>query len=111
MNARELLEWQVSRAKVARGIIARKYLKEGRPAEEIAELAEELGVGLVAIGSRGLNAVKRLVVGSVSEGVVILAPCPVLVVRGGEGAWPPSRVVVGDDTSPEAKMADRKSVV
>jgi nucleotide-binding universal stress UspA family protein len=105
MKARELLERQVSRAKVPRGIIARKHLREGRPAEEIAELAEELGVGLVVIGSRGLNAVKRLVVGSVSEGVVILAPCPVLVVRGGEGAWPPSRVVVGDDTSPEAKMA------
>ena len=105
MKARELLERQVSRAKIARGIIARKHLREGRPAEEIAELAEELGVGLVVIGSRGLNAVKRLVVGSVSKGVVSLAPCPVLVVRGGEAAWPPSRVVVGDDTSPEAERA------
>jgi nucleotide-binding universal stress UspA family protein len=105
MKTRELLERQVSRAKVARGLIARKHLREGRPAEEIAELAEELGVGLLLIGSRGLNAVKRLVVGSVSEGVVSLAPCPVLVMRGGEGAWPPSRVVVGDDTSLEAKMA------
>jgi nucleotide-binding universal stress UspA family protein len=105
MKARELLERQVSHAKIARGIIARKHLREGRPAEEIAELAEELGVGLVIIGSRGLNTVKRLVVGSVSEGVVSLAPCPVLVVRGGEAAWPPSRVVVGDDTSPEAKRA------
>jgi nucleotide-binding universal stress UspA family protein len=81
------------------------HLREGRPAEEIAEFAEELGIGLVIIGSRGLNTVKRLVVGSVSEGVVSLVPCPVLVVRGGERAWPPSRVVVGDDTSPEAKMA------
>jgi nucleotide-binding universal stress UspA family protein len=105
MKARELLERQVSRAKIAGGIIARKHLREGRPAEEIAELAEELGVGLAITGSRGLNAVKRLVVGSVSEGVVSLAPCPVLVVRGGESAWPPSRVVVGDDTSPEAKRA------
>jgi nucleotide-binding universal stress UspA family protein len=105
MKARELLERQVSHAKIARGIIARKHLREGRPAEEIAELAEELGVGLVIIGSRGLNTVKRLVVGSVSEGVVSLAPCPVLVVRGGEAAWPPSRTVVGDDTSPEAKRA------
>jgi nucleotide-binding universal stress UspA family protein len=105
MKARELLGRQVSRAKVPRGIIARKHLREGRPAEEITELAEELGVDLVIIGSRGLNAVKRLVVGSVSEGVASLAPCPVLVVRGGEAAWPPSRIVVGDDTSPEAKRA------
>jgi hypothetical protein len=28
-----------------------------------------------------------------------------LVVRGGEAAWPPSRVVVGDDSSEEAKEA------
>ena len=81
------------------------HLREGRPAEEIAKLAEELGVGLVVIGSRGLGPVKRLVTGSVSEGVVHLAPCPTLVVRGGEGNWPPSRVLVGDDDSEEARRA------
>ena len=54
--------------------------------------------------------VKRLVVGSVAEGVVSLAPCPVLVVRGGEAAWPPSRVVVGDDSSEEAKEAGEVAV-
>jgi nucleotide-binding universal stress UspA family protein len=110
MKARELLARQVSRAKVARGLIARKHLREGRPAEEIAALAEELEAGLVVLGSRGLGAVKRLVVGSVSEGVVSLAPCPALVVRGGEGAWPPSRVVVGDDSSEEAKKAGEVAV-
>jgi nucleotide-binding universal stress UspA family protein len=104
-EAGELLEEQTERLRSAGGTVAGAHLREGRPAEEIAELAEELGVGLVIIGSRGLNAVKRLVVGSVSEGVASLAPCPVLVVRGGEAAWPPSRVVVGDDTSPEAKRA------
>jgi len=45
------------------------------------------------------------VVGSVSEGVVSLAPCPVLVMRGGEGAWPPTRVAVGADLSEDAKKA------
>ena len=87
-EAGELLEEQTERLRSAGGTVAGAHLREGRPAEEIAELAEELGVGLVIIGSRGLNAVKRLVVGSVSEGVASLAPCPVLVVRGGEGAWP-----------------------
>jgi nucleotide-binding universal stress UspA family protein len=60
---------------------------------------------MVVVGSRGFGPVKRLVTGSVSEGVVSLAPCPVLVVRGGEGVWPPSTVVVGDDSSKEAKRA------
>jgi hypothetical protein len=59
----------------------------------------------VVVGSRGLGAVKRLVVGSVAEGVVRLAPCPVLVMRGGKGAWPPSRIVVGYDPSEGAKEA------
>ena len=75
------------------------------PADEIAALAEELDTGLVVVGSRGLGTVKRLVVGSVSEGVVSLVPCPVLVMRGGEGAWPPTRMVVGADLSEEARRA------
>ncbi len=48
---------------------------------------------------------KRLVVGSVSERVVQLDPCPTLVVRGGEGSWPPRRVLLGDDASEEARRA------
>lgn len=43
--------------------------------------------------------------GSVSEGVVRHARCPVLVMRGGEAAWPPKRVVLGDDDSEEARRA------
>jgi nucleotide-binding universal stress UspA family protein len=69
------------------------------------DLAEELEADLVVMGGRGLGAVKRLVVGSVSEGVVSLAPSPVLVMRGGEGAWPPTRIVVGADLSEEARKA------
>jgi nucleotide-binding universal stress UspA family protein len=59
----------------------------------------------MAIGSRGFGTIKRLVVGSVSEEVVQLAPCPTLVVRGGEAACPPSRLVMGDDGSEEARRA------
>ena len=55
------------------------------------------------VGSRGIGAVKRLVMGSVSRGVVRLAARPTLVVRGGLGVWPPARAIVGDDSSEEAK--------
>ncbi len=104
-EAERLLEEQAEQTRVAGGTVVGEHLREGRPAEEIAGLAGELGVGLVVVGSRGLGAVKRLVMGSVSEGVVDFAPCPTLVVRGGEGTWPPGRLVVGDDGSEEAKRA------
>lgn len=59
------------------------------------------------VGSRGLGPVGRLVMGSVSGGVVDLAACPVLVVRGGERAWPPARIIVGEDGSTGAREAGR----
>jgi nucleotide-binding universal stress UspA family protein len=54
----------------------------GHPAEEIIALASSSGVGLVVVGARGHGAVKRLVLGSVSERVLHHAPCSVLVVKG-----------------------------
>lgn len=58
-------------------------------------------------GSRELGPVKRLVMGSVSEGVVSLASCPTLIVRGGERTWPPSRLIMGEDGSEEARRAGK----
>ncbi|ABG06048.1 UspA [Rubrobacter xylanophilus DSM 9941] len=104
-EARELLSGEVAAAASAVGGEVEGHLREGRPEEEICALARELGAGLIVVGRRGLGTVERLVTGSVSEGVVGLAPCPVLVVKGGREAWPPSRVVVGDDTSEEARRA------
>jgi nucleotide-binding universal stress UspA family protein len=103
--AEEVLKEQAELADEAGSSVSGTHLRKGRPAEEITDLAGELGADLLIIGSRGLGAVKRLVMGSVSEGVVSLSPCPVLVMRGGEEAWPPSRVVVGADTSDEAGRA------
>jgi nucleotide-binding universal stress UspA family protein len=61
-------------------------VQQGRAVEVILRRAEELGADLVAVGSRGLNAVARLLLGSVAERVASYAPCPVLVARplGGE---------------------------
>jgi nucleotide-binding universal stress UspA family protein len=104
-EAGELLDEEAERLRSAGATVAGAYLREGRPAEEITKLAEKLSIGLVIIGSRGLGAMKRLAMGSVSEGVVHLATCPILVVRGGQTAWPPSRLIVGDDASEEATKA------
>ena len=63
------------------GKMAETHLRSGEPDKEILRLAEDLGAGLIVIGSRGLGAVSRALMGSVSESVVRHAHCPVFVVR------------------------------
>ncbi len=53
----------------------------GDPATEIVNTAREIGADLIVVGSRGLGQVKGILLGSVSDRVVHLANCPVLVVR------------------------------
>ena len=47
----------------------------------ITEHAEEVKEDMIVMGSRGLGAFKRLVLGSIANGVVMHALCPMLVVR------------------------------
>jgi nucleotide-binding universal stress UspA family protein len=53
----------------------------GDPGTEIADLAKERDAGLIVISSHGRTGMNRLLLGSVAERVVRLAPCPVLVLR------------------------------
>lgn len=81
-RAREVLDAQLTRVRDEGGTVAGEHLRLGRPAEEIIAVAEEIGAGVIVVGSRGLGALRRAVLGSVSESVVRYAPCPVFVVRG-----------------------------
>ena len=83
--AQRLLDEQMERLRAAGGQVAQAHLLLGRPAEQIVNLSEELGVGVIVIGSRGLSALRRVLLGSVSESVVRHAHCPVFVVRADEG--------------------------
>jgi nucleotide-binding universal stress UspA family protein len=47
----------------------------------IVEFAEKEQVDLIVMGTRGLGGFKKLLLGSVSSGVVSNAPCSVLIVR------------------------------
>jgi nucleotide-binding universal stress UspA family protein len=55
--------------------------REGHPADEIIDYANDRGVDQIVMGSRGLSGVKRLLLGSVAETVVRRADAPVNVVR------------------------------
>ena len=79
----EVLEEQVRKIEEAGGKVAEKHLRvpEHHRAQEIVEVAEEAGAGLIVMGSRGLGGMRRALMGSVSDSVVRHAHCPVMVVR------------------------------
>ena len=80
-EARRQLDEQVRRVEGAGGTVKESHLKLGRADEEIVELADSLGVGLIVMGSRGRGRLRRSLLGSVSGSVVRHAHCPVTIVR------------------------------
>ena len=62
--------------------LSRSYrLRQGDPAAEIVTVAEGSGCDLIVLGSHGRTGLRRALLGSVAEGVLRRAPCPVLTVR------------------------------
>lgn len=64
----------------AEGLSARALLVEGPTARTVLEQAEKLTVDLIVVGSHGHGVLHRALLGSVSEGILERATCPVLVV-------------------------------
>jgi nucleotide-binding universal stress UspA family protein len=58
---------------------------EHHPSDDVVQVAEEIGAGLIVLGSRGRGGVRRALMGSVSNAVVQHAHCPVMVVRPEKG--------------------------
>jgi nucleotide-binding universal stress UspA family protein len=56
-------------------------VRQGAPANEILQAAEELHADLIVMGSRGWGQLKAMLLGSVSEHVLHHATCPVLIAR------------------------------
>jgi nucleotide-binding universal stress UspA family protein len=80
-EAKELLEQQAKRIEESGVTVKETHLREGRADKEIVEVAEEIGAGLIVMGSRGHGRLRRSLLGSVSESVVRHAHCPVTIVR------------------------------
>jgi nucleotide-binding universal stress UspA family protein len=85
-EGRRQLDAQVKRIEGSGATVAGAHFRTGRSDERILALAEEIGAGLIVVGSRGLGGISRALIGSVSDSVVRHAHCPVLVVRETKGA-------------------------
>lgn len=92
-----LVSARLTRAKVRRGALdqMRKELKwvrastvkvesrvvSGSPPEEILRAAKEFRADLIVLGTHGRTGIEHLLLGSVAEKILRLAPCPVLTLR------------------------------
>ncbi len=79
-HAEATLASAAKRAELA-GVPVQTRLLAGDPAEQICIFADEVGARLIAVGTHGYGAVKRLLLGSVSTAVVRRSKRPVLVCR------------------------------
>jgi nucleotide-binding universal stress UspA family protein len=81
--SRALVEDAVSRLERAR-FTASAHVVEGGARDEILAMAEAWPADAIVIGSHGRRGLDRVMLGSVSEGIVRRASCSVLVVRAPE---------------------------
>jgi nucleotide-binding universal stress UspA family protein len=104
-RAEMVLDEEVKRIEDAGATVKEARLEsDDKPERAIVRVGEELGVGLVVVGSRGLAGPKRALMGSVSASVVRHAHCPVLVVRDEPLAFP-TRILLATDGSRDARRA------
>ena len=62
------------------GIQAETIELEGKPAFVICDVADEIGANLIIMGCRGIGLTEEGLTDSVTNRVINLSPCPVLIV-------------------------------
>ena len=86
----------------------------GHAADEIAKLARSSGVDIVLAATRGYRGLKRMLLGSVTERLMRMLPCPLLIIPADEGGGAPQgmeralrfeKIMVGCDFSSDADLA------
>ena len=113
--AQEWRDWETERVQSVQdettaliaglGNSVRRIHRIGAPQRELLEIAKEEDVDLIVIGAVGHSAVRRLLLGSVSDHIATHAECSVLIVRpeGIESGVPLQSVMVAYDGSKPAQ--------
>lgn len=83
LTSPEVIEGLLNNAKALfaqQGIAAQTLSREGMPAFIICDVADEIGANLIVMGCRGLGLTEEGITESVTNRVINLSPCPVLIV-------------------------------
>lgn len=81
LEAAEKALQDVVRERMPSDVRVQHRVIQGRPAEEIINVADKEGADLIVISTHGESGLQRLISGSVTEKVVRLSECPVLTIR------------------------------
>jgi nucleotide-binding universal stress UspA family protein len=79
-EARQTIEAHARRVHQA-GLVCEAVVAHGTAFQHIIDMAGDKQVDLIVMGTNGYTGLQRFLIGSVTEKVVRLAPCPVLVTR------------------------------
>jgi nucleotide-binding universal stress UspA family protein len=77
--SQQLAAWQEER--IPAGVSVDVSIVSEVPSEAIVGTAKKVGADLIVMGTRGLSGFKHVMLGSVAERTVRLAPCPVMTVH------------------------------
>lgn len=102
-DARRILDDAVDSAGVS-GEITKQAIQDPAPEALVAAAGPD---DLIVVGARGHGGFNGLLLGSVSQRVLELAPCPVVVIHGDDTVAPDGEVVVGVDGSERSMVALR----
>jgi nucleotide-binding universal stress UspA family protein len=81
MHRDEVLDKLEQQAAHCPGLRLQRRLVQGKPVPEILRAAHQSKCDLIVMGTHGETGLRRLLMGSVAEGVARKAPCPVISVR------------------------------
>ncbi len=90
--------------------VATKLVSDTVPGQAIIKVATDAKSDLIAVGARGMGAIERFLIGSVSDAVAKHAPCSVLVVRPSKAdhALKQLKILIADDGSSQAALAIKR---
>jgi len=110
---REVAAQLAERATWARaaGVEPATETRHGHPDEVIVQVADELGVDLLVIGTHGRTGLTRFLLGSVAEHIVRRAGCDVLVARGPAADGVFHKALVATDFSPSSAQSLEAALV
>ena len=97
-----VIEAAIQRLRAA-GLDATADVAEGDPKTVILDRAKSADVDLVVIGSHGVSAIARFLLGNVASAVLRYAPCSIEIVRGPHA----SKILLATDGSPSSELAVR----